>query len=149
MKFKLYTDGSCHGNPGPCGWAFLIHNGEIIISKKSGRMSLTTNNQMELSAAIEAINHFKLISTEEILSIYTDSKYVIDGINLWIHGWKKNNWMTSAKKPVKNMELWKKLDEHTSSLKISWYWVKGHSGDIFNEQVDQMANDATNGILIT
>lgn len=149
MKFKLYTDGSCHGNPGPGGWAFLINNGEIIISKKSGRMSLTTNNQMELSAAIEAINHFKLISTEEILSIYTDSKYVIDGINLWIHGWKKNNWMTSAKKPVKNMELWKKLDEHASSLKISWYWVKGHSGDIFNEQVDQMANDATNGILIT
>ena len=149
MKFKLYTDGSCHGNPGPGGLAFLIHNGEIIISKKSGRMSLTTNNQMELSAAIEAINHFKLISTEEILSIYTDSKYVIDGINLLIHGCKKNNWMTSAKKPVKNMELWKKLDEHTSSLKISWYCVKGHSGDIFNEQVDQMANDATNGILIT
>ena len=105
--------------------------------------------QMELSAAIEAINNFKLISSEKTVSIYTDSKYVIDGINSWIHGWKKNNWMTSAKKPVKNVELWKKLDEYAASLTISWHWVKGHSGDVFNDQVDQMANDATNGILIT
>ena len=149
MNYKLYTDGSCHGNPGPGGWAFLIHNGETIICKKSGRMNLTTNNQMELSAAIEAINNFKLISSEKTVSIYTDSKYVIDGINSWIHGWKKNNWMTSAKKPVKNVELWKKLDEYAASLIISWHWVKGHSGDVYNDQVDQMANDATNGILIT
>ena len=118
--------GSCHGNPGPGGWAFLIHNGETIICKKSGRMALTTNNQMELSAAIEAINNFKLISSEKTVSIYTDSKYVIDGINSWIHGWKKNNWMTSAKKPVKNVELWKQLDEYAASLTISWHWVKGH-----------------------
>src|SRR5210317_614081 len=149
MSYRIYTDGSCHGNPGPGGWAFVIVSDGRVVMEKSGSMKETTNKQMELSAAIQGLFYFNEHVQLKEVHLFTDSKYVIDGINSWIHGWKKNNWMTSAKKPVKNVELWKKLDEYAASLTISWHWVKGHSGDVFNDQVDQMANDATNGILIT
>ena len=101
MSFKIYTDGSCHGNPGPGGWAFIVVAKDEVVKEKSGSMEKTTNNQMELSAAIEGLFYFNEQIESKEVELFTDSKYVIDGINSWIHGWKKNNWRTSTKKPVK------------------------------------------------
>ena len=143
MKYKIYTDGSCHGNPGPGGWAYLIHNEEKIISENSGYSEDTTNNKMELTAIIEAIAEIQVFTNVSAIQLFTDSKYAIDGINSWIHAWKKNNWRTSSKKEVKNINLWKQLDIYNSNLNIEWIWVKGHSGDPFNDKVDAMANLAT------
>ena len=135
---EVYTDGSCLGNPGKGGWAFLVNYNDEIITK-SGYSVLTTNNQMELTAAIQALLFLK---EQKELIIFTDSNYLKDGINLWIENWKKNNWLTSQKKPVKNQNLWRELDELISGKKIIWRWVKGHSINSHNNTVDELARKA-------
>ena len=132
----IYTDGACRGNPGPGGWGVLIKYKEHSKEMYGGDAS-TTNNKMELTAAIEALKEIK--EPCEII-LYTDSKYVLKGIEEWIHNWKKRGWKGSNKKPVKNIELWKKLDELRDKHTIKWNWVKGHSGDPGNETADMLAN---------
>ena len=137
---KIYTDGSCLKNPGNGGWAAIIFmNGKKIAIK--GNKKNTTNNQMELMAAIEAL---KKIPTEQEVQIYTDSKYVKMGITEWINKWSQNNWKTSSKQKVKNLELWLELNEISKKHKIKWFWVKGHAGDPINEKVDALAKKAAN-----
>ena len=135
---KIYTDGSCIQNPGNGGWAaiMLINNEKKAIS---GFKKNTTNNQMELMAAIEAL---KKIPIGEEVQIYTDSKYVKVGITEWIEKWSQNNWKTSSKKKVKNLELWKELSSISKKHKIKWLWIKGHAGDPINEEVDALAKKA-------
>ena len=137
---KIYTDGSCLGNPGFGGWAAIIFLNDKKIKIK-GKKRNTTNNQMELMAPINAL---KKIPVGEKVQIYTDSKYVKTGITEWIESWKKNNWKTSSKKKVKNKDLWKELDRLSEKYQVKWLWVKGHSGDIVNEEVDQLAKKAAN-----
>jgi len=137
---KIYTDGSCLGNPGFGGWAAIIFLNDKKIKIK-GKKRNTTNNQMELMAPIKAL---KKIPVGEKVQIYTDSKYVKMGITEWIESWKKNSWKTSSKKKVKNKDLWKELDRLSKKYQIKWLWVKGHSGDITNEEVDQLAKEAAN-----
>ena len=135
-KIIIYTDGACKGNPGPGGWGVLIllENEQIELS---GGSKETTNNQMELTAVIKALNFFeKKIKVD----LYTDSKYVMDGITDYIKKWKINGWQTANKKPVKNMNLWKILDELNHLHDINWNWVKGHSGNPENEKADALAN---------
>ena len=138
----IYTDGACRGNPGPGGWGALIKfdNAEKEIF---GGQSDTTNNQMELTAAIEGLAALKETCNVEL---FTDSRYVMDGITQWIRNWKKNNWRTSAKKDVKNKELWQKLDNLISQHQVQWHWVKGHSGDAGNETADFLANKGIDSI---
>jgi len=135
---KIYTDGSCIGNPGNGGWAAILLMNEKKIKIK-GYKKNTTNNQMELTAPIKALNK---IPIGEKIEIYTDSKYVKIGITEWVTKWKKNNWKTSSKKKVKNIDLWKELDNLNEKYQIKWCWVKGHSGDILNDEVDQLAREA-------
>tara|TARA_B100000929_G_scaffold78609_1_gene61343 strand:+ start:404 stop:823 length:420 start_codon:yes stop_codon:yes gene_type:complete len=135
---KIYTDGSCIGNPGNGGWAAILLMNEKKIKIK-GYKKNTTNNQMELTAPIKAL---KKIPIGEKIEIYTDSKYVKIGITEWVTKWKKNNWKTSSKKKVKNIDLWKELDNLNEKYQIKWCWVKGHSGDILNDEVDQLAREA-------
>ncbi len=132
----IHTDGACSGNPGPGGWGAVLQYGGTV-KELNGGMALTTNNQMELTAAIEALNALKRPVTVEL---HTDSVYVKDGLTKWIHGWKKNGWRTADKKPVKNVELWQALDAAVARHKIEWHWVKGHNGDEMNERADQLAN---------
>ncbi|URQ70343.1 ribonuclease HI [SAR86 cluster bacterium] len=133
---EIYTDGACRGNPGAGGWGvYLLYKNE----KKEfygGKLN-TTNNQMELTAAIEGL---KVLKEPCKVKLYTDSKYVMDGINNWIANWKKNNWKTASKKDVKNKDLWIELDAETCKHEIEWIWVKGHSGNIGNEKADALAN---------
>ena len=136
---KIYTDGSCIGNPGQGGWAAIILVDDEINNEISGSEKNTTNNKMELLAPIKAIQKFKKKS--EIL-IYTDSTYVKDGITTWIKRWEKNGWKTASKKPVKNKELWKKLKDLSSKHYIKWIWVKGHAQNKFNNIVDEIAQGA-------
>lgn len=131
----IWTDGACSGNPGPGGW------GAILMAKGaqreiSGAEAQTTNNRMELMAAIEALNALKRASEVRLL---TDSKYVMDGVTKWIHGWKKNGWKTADRKPVKNEDLWRALDAAAQRHQITWKWVKGHSGDVMNDRADALA----------
>ena len=135
-RIEIYTDGACRGNPGPGGWGVLIKYKEHSKEMYGGDAS-TTNNKMELTAAIEALKEIK--EPCEII-LYTDSKYVLKGIEEWIHNWKKRGWKGSNRKPVKNIELWKKLDELRDKHTIKWNWVKGHSGDPGNETADMLAN---------
>jgi len=135
MQIEIYTDGACSGNPGPGGWgAILLYKDHE--KKISGHKKETTNNQMEITAVIEAL---KCLKKPSQLKLYTDSKYVMDGITKWIFNWKKNNWRTANKKPVKNYELWQELDQESNKHEIEWIWVKGHSGDTYNEIVDELA----------
>ena len=133
---EIYTDGACRGNPGAGGWGvYLLYKNE----KKEfygGKLN-TTNNQMELTAAIEGL---KVLKEPCKVKLYTDSKYVMDGINSWIANWKKNNWKTASKKDVKNKDLWIELDAETCKHEVEWVWVKGHSGNIGNEKADVLAN---------
>ncbi len=132
---EIFTDGACSGNPGPGGWgAILRFNGTT--KELSGGEADTTNNRMELMAAIEALNALKEPCE---VSMHTDSKYVMDGISGWIHGWKKRGWKTADNKPVKNVELWQRLDEANRRHKVSWNWVKGHAGHDENERADELA----------
>ena len=135
-----YTDGSCSGNPGPGGWGVLLQAsqaGKIVKERElSGGDAATTNNQMELMAAIMALETLDRAST---LTIVTDSTYVKNGVTQWIHGWKRNGWRTSAKKPVKNVELWQRLDLAQSRHQVTWEWVKGHAEHPENERADELA----------
>ena len=132
----IYTDGACSGNPGPGGWgALLQYNGKA--KELCGGEAETTNNRMELTAAIEAINSLK---RSTIAELHTDSTYVKDGITKWMANWKRNGWKTAAKKPVKNKDLWLALDNAISKHQIRWHWVKGHAGDPGNEKADELAN---------
>ncbi|MEQ1950852.1 ribonuclease HI [Mesorhizobium sp. CN2-181] len=134
-QIEMFTDGACSGNPGPGGWgAILRFNGTV--KELSGGEADTTNNRMELMAAIEGLNALKEPCT---VDLYTDSNYVRDGISSWIHGWKKNGWKTASKQPVKNAELWQALDEATRRHKVVWHWVKGHAGHPENERADELA----------
>ena len=138
----IYTDGACSGNPGSGGWAAIIFNKSSgQKSKKTGGEIKTTNNRMELIAIIQALES---IPKERSLQIFTDSKYVINGIELWIKKWKTNDWIGSNKKKVKNKDLWMKLDTLSSQFQITWNWVKGHSGNKYNEEVDRLARDQIN-----
>ena len=136
MNIKIYTDGACSGNPGIGGWGAVI----IIPQKEPihlyGGLDNTTNNQMELTAAIESLKHFK--ESKNIL-ICTDSKYVMNGIESWIKNWKKNGWKNASKKPVKNRDLWEQLDNEISKHTIKWQWIKGHAGNNNNEKADYLA----------
>ena len=137
---KIYTDGSCIGNPGQGGWAAIILD-EGKKTKIKGSKKDTTNNQMELLAPIEAL---KKIPKGSKVQIFTDSKYVKSGITEWIHNWKKNGWKTANKQPVKNQDLWTELDNMTITYEIEWIWVKGHSSDKLNNEVDLIAREAAN-----
>jgi ribonuclease HI len=132
----IYADGACKGNPGPGGWGAWLKSGEHE-RELFGGAALTTNNQMELTAVIEALAALKKRSA---VTLYTDSQYVKNGITSWIHGWKARGWLTADKKPVKNMPLWQQLDVLNASHKVQWRWVKGHSGDPGNERADRLAN---------
>ena len=137
---KIYTDGSCLENPGNGGWAAIIIDDEKKTQIKGSKKN-TTNNQMELLAPIEAL---KKIHKGSKVQIFTDSKYVKSGITEWIHNWKKNGWKTADKQPVKNKELWEELDLLNNEFEISWNWVKAHSTDELNNEVDLIAREATN-----
>jgi ribonuclease HI len=145
-ELLFYTDGSCIGNPGPGGWAFLYLNDAKVIYEASGSELNTTNNRMEMMAAIEALSYAAKNNYKNI-TVCTDSKYVMDGISSWITKWKSNSWKTAAKKPVKNMDLWKVLDSLNLSMNVNWNWVKGHSEDLFNNRVDELANLAAQKAL--
>ena len=133
----IYTDGACSGNPGPGGWGALLswkgYEKEIF----GGELE-STNNRMELMATIQALESLKRTGS---IALYTDSTYVRDGITKWIHAWKQNGWRTAAKKPVKNKDLWKRLEAALMGHNVEWYWVKGHSGHLGNERADQLARD--------
>ncbi|WP_323782790.1 ribonuclease HI [Leisingera sp.] len=135
-----YTDGACSGNPGPGGWGVLLRamDGDTIVKEKElqGGEAETTNNRMELLAAINALESLARPST---ITVVTDSAYVKNGVTGWIFGWKKNGWKTSSKKPVKNVELWQRLDEAQRRHKVTWEWVKGHAGHPENEHADELA----------
>jgi len=146
MEIKIYTDGACAGNPGPGGWAAVI----ILENKKKelyGGEKLTTNNRMELTAAIKALEYCltkeKKQSFFDHIKIYTDSNYVKDGITTWINNWEKNNWKTADKKNVKNIDLWRQLKKLVKSEKVDWFWVKGHSDNPMNNLADELAKKAT------
>lgn len=138
MQVEIWTDGACSGNPGPGGWGALLRFGEQE-RELSGGETATTNNRMELMAAIEALNALKRPCE---VTLHTDSRYVMDGITDWIRGWKARGWKTAAKKPVKNADLWQALDAATTRHSINWQWVKGHSGDVGNERADTLARNA-------
>jgi len=135
-----FTDGACSGNPGPGGWGVVLQakNGDALLKERElcGGAAETTNNRMELTAAIEALETLK---RESKITLITDSVYVKDGITKWLSGWKKNGWRTAAKKPVKNAELWQKLDAAQARHQVTWQWVKGHAGQPENERADALA----------
>jgi ribonuclease HI len=135
---EIYTDGACKGNPGPGGWGAVIRSGAHE-KEISGGEPATTNNRMELLAAIRAL---ELLKRPCAVDLYTDSNYVRDGITKWIHGWQRNGWRTADKKPVKNAELWQSLLDATGPHQIEWHWVKGHAGHPENERADKLACDA-------
>ena len=141
-KLIAYTDGACSGNPGPGGWGALLiaqQNGAVLKEKElCGGEGETTNNRMELTAAINALNAMK---KQANITVITDSSYVKDGITKWIIGWKRNGWKNSQKKPVKNEDLWKQLDEATQKHDVTWQWIKGHAGHAENERADELARE--------
>ena len=140
----IYTDGGCSGNPGPGGWAYVMVEkggaGDTVIAEKWDGEKNTTNNRMELLAVINALDSLK--SPAPQLTLYTDSQYVQKGITEWIHNWKRNNWRTSGKQPVKNQDLWMALDALAAAFPIQWVWVKGHAGNTYNERCDALTQRA-------
>ena len=140
---ELYTDGACRGNPGPGGWGALLIANDVRKELRGAEL-LTTNNRMELMGAIEGLNALKRRCA---VRLYTDSKYVLQGITEWLPDWKARGWRTAAKKPVKNQDLWERLDAAVLEHDIQWQWVKGHSGNAGNERVDQLANEAIDALL--
>ena len=142
-KVEIYTDGACRGNPGPGGWGALLISGDVR-KELSGAETQTTNNRMELTAAIEALRALK---RPVHATLYTDSKYVCTGIEEWLPQWKLRDWRTASKKPVKNIDLWRALDEAREPHTVSWRWVKGHAGNAGNEHVDALANAAIDAML--
>ncbi|WP_193188566.1 ribonuclease HI [Nisaea sediminum] len=134
-RVEIFTDGACSGNPGPGGWGAILRYGEAE-KELSGGEKETTNNRMELMAAITAL---ETLTRPMHVDLYTDSTYVRDGITKWIHGWKKRDWRTADKKPVKNVELWQRLEAACGRHEIDWHWVKGHAGHPENERADELA----------
>jgi ribonuclease HI len=134
----IHTDGACSGNPGPGGWGAILQSGAHVKELKGGEAH-TTNNRMELMAAISALETLKMPCR---VDLYTDSQYVRNGITSWIRGWKKNGWRTADKKPVKNVDLWQRLDTALARHEVSWHWVKGHAGHDMNERADELARSA-------
>ena len=146
MEIKIYTDGACVGNPGPGGWAAVV----LLENERKelfGGEKLTTNNRMELTAAIKALEYCATQEEKQPsfkhIRIFTDSTYVKEGITVWINSWEKNNWKTADKKNVKNVDLWKKLKDLIQSKQVEWNWVKGHSEDPMNDLADKLAKEAT------
>ncbi|MDA9090450.1 ribonuclease HI [Pelagibacteraceae bacterium] len=139
MKYIIYTDGACSGNPGPGGWGAVIFNQDNNQKNISGKENDTTNNRMELMAPIMSL---KKIEPNSEITIYTDSTYVKNGITEWIKRWKKNEWKGANKKPIKNKDLWIKLDNLCKNKKIIWKWVKGHSNNKYNNLADELATQA-------
>jgi ribonuclease HI len=141
-KLYAYTDGACSGNPGPGGWGALMQarDGDTVVKERTlkGGEAQTTNNRMELLAAIHAL---EALERETEITVVTDSNYVKNGITGWIFGWKKNGWKNAAKKPVKNAELWQRLDEANARHRVTWEWVKGHAGHPENERADELARE--------
>ena len=137
MSIKVYTDGACRGNPGPGGWGVYIQLNDEEKDLYGGNPE-TTNNQMEMQAALEALTYLK--DKNDVIELYTDSNYLRQGITEWIHKWKLNNWRTAAKKPVANRDLWIEISDLNEKMNVHWNWVKGHAGDPGNERADQLAN---------
>lgn len=137
-KVDVFTDGACKGNPGPGGWGVILRMGRHE-KELSGSDESTTNNRMEMTAVIRGLN--ALIEPCDV-TIHTDSRYVVDGMTKWIHGWKRNGWVNASKQPVRNAELWHDLIEAAQRHKVHWQWVKGHNGHPENERVDKLASDA-------
>jgi ribonuclease HI len=154
MHIKIYTDGGCSGNPGPGGWAYIIvgdrsakagkgGDNSSVLAEKKGAEKDTTNNRMELRAASAALEALSLLRiTPDKVTVYTDSQYVQKGMDTWIHSWKSKGWRTSSRDPVKNQDLWQRLDELAAPFSIQWVWVKGHAGNELNERCDRMAQEA-------
>ena len=134
-QVEIFTDGACSGNPGPGGWGAILRYGEIE-KELSGGEAETTNNRMELMAAISAL---ETLTRPSAITVTTDSAYVKDGISKWIHGWKRNGWKTADRKPVKNVDLWQRLDAAQSRHQVNWEWIKGHAGHPENERADELA----------
>jgi len=148
MKIEIYTDGACSGNPGPGGWAAIILNDGKEKKRIFGGEKLTTNNRMELTAAIKGLEYSIHLDNErpsmiKKIIIYTDSTYLKNGITVWVKSWEKNNWKTADKKNVKNIDLWKKLNVLIQSKKVDWRWVKGHSDNQMNNLADRLAKTST------
>jgi ribonuclease HI len=145
-KITIYTDGACKGNPGPGGWGVILRSAGQVEKELFGGDALTTNNRMEMTAVIEALSALKRPCD---IALYVDSKYVIQGITEWLPGWKAKGWKTAAKQPVKNVDLWQKLDAlvNTGGHTIEWCWVKGHAGDPGNERADALANKGVVKVL--
>lgn len=143
MSIKVYTDGACKGNPGVGGWGVYIKTANYEKDLYGGNPE-TTNNQMEMQAALEALKYLR--DKTELIELYTDSNYLRQGITEWIHNWKKNNWRTAAKKPVANRELWIQISDLNEKMNVEWHWVKGHAGDPGNERADLLANLGTENV---
>ena len=146
MSSVIFTDGGCIGNPGVGGWAFVLVDGSSVRYSASGNEKSTTNNRMELTAVTKALEYCLGAGIKEV-SINTDSQYVKNGINTWIHNWKRNGWKTASKDPVKNKEYWVRLDELNSALSVEWKWVKGHAGIDHNELCDQLVKEEMNKLI--
>jgi ribonuclease HI len=144
-RVVIHTDGACRGNPGPGGWGAVMVSGHHR-KELQGSEPESTNNRMELTAAIEALDALKQ-SCE--VDLYTDSEYLRKGITQWLDGWKRRHWKTASRKPVKNRDLWERLDDLSAGYTIRWHWVKGHAGDPGNERADQLANEAIDALLAT
>ncbi|MHA7878344.1 MAG: ribonuclease HI [Saccharospirillum sp.] len=142
-EVTLYTDGACRGNPGPGGWGVVMQAGQHVKELYGGEPD-TTNNRMELMAAIEGL---KALNRACDVAVYTDSQYLRKGVLEWMVGWKRNGWKTAARAPVKNQDLWQRLDEQLARHQIEWHWVKGHSGHPGNERADALANRGTDEVL--
>lgn len=140
---SIYSDGACTGNPGAGGWGVVINFSDGTKQELGGGAAYTTNNQMELQGAIAGLEVWQKLVPLQPVQVFTDSKYVIDGITKWIKGWKQNNWRTASKQPVKNQELWQNLDR-LNQAQVSWHWVKGHNGDPDNERCDAIARSQIN-----
>ena len=144
-EIQVFTDGACRGNPGPGGWGAVLQSGPHRKELYGGE-PLTTNNRMELMAAIKALEALKRSS---VVELYTDSEYLRQGITRWLPSWKQKGWRTASKKPVKNVDLWQRLEDLVQQHQISWHWVKGHSGHHGNEQADRLANQAIDDLAKT
>jgi ribonuclease HI len=146
-KITIYTDGAARGNPGPAGWGVLMYiDGKAV--ELGGRLDHSTNNIMELTAPIEALKYLEKNNINSEIDIFSDSKYVINGVNEWIHNWVKNGWRTAAKKPVLNQELWQELHKLNQELKPKWHYVAGHSGHKENDRVDEIATSFADNLEI-